>query len=95
MDFRAITYSNEDGSGTVSISYNERMDPWLQVLWDQQGSDLLLVSGSHPACRGSTEAFGPSRATRLTGPEIADLVQRMLIQIRRPSSKSIRMSTSR
>ena len=33
------------------VNYNERIDPWLQVLWDQQGSDLLLVSGSPPRVR--------------------------------------------
>ena len=32
-------------------TYNERIDPWLQVLWDKQGSDLLLVSGSAPRVR--------------------------------------------
>ena len=35
----------------MSANYDERIDPWLQVLWDQRGSDLLLVSGSAPRVR--------------------------------------------
>ena len=27
------------------------IDPWLQVLWDHQGSDLLLATGSEPRVR--------------------------------------------
>ena len=29
----------------------EAVDPWLQVLWDRQGSDLLLATGSQPRVR--------------------------------------------
>ena len=29
----------------------EPIDPWLQVLWDRQGSDLLLATGSQPRVR--------------------------------------------
>ena len=31
----------------------EPIAPWLQVLWDRQGSDLLLATGSKPES-GST-----------------------------------------
>ncbi len=29
----------------------ETISPWLQVLWDRQGSDLLLATGSEPRIR--------------------------------------------
>ena len=59
-------------------SYNERIDPWLQVLWDQQGSDLLLVSGSKPRVRIDGGLRPLESAPVLTGSEISDLVHDML-----------------
>ena len=53
--------SERDGSGTVTLQRTDR--PWLQVLWDQQGSDLLLVSGSS---RGSGST-GSASARERTG----------------------------
>jgi len=29
----------------------ETISPWLQVLWEKQGSDLLLATGSEPRIR--------------------------------------------
>ena len=49
------------------MSYNERIDPWLQVLWDQQGSDLLLVSGSAAAGQDRRRPPARSRAARAHG----------------------------
>ena len=65
---------------TVSSTstYNERIDPWLQVLWDQHGSDLLLVSGSAPRVRVDGELRPLENVPPLTGSEIADLVGQML-----------------
>jgi len=62
----------------VSATYNERMDPWLQVLWDQRGSDLLLVSGSAPRVRVDGGLRPLDNVLPLTGAEIADLVSGML-----------------
>ena len=63
----------------MRTTYNERIDPWLQVLWDKQGSDLLLVSGSAPEGPGRRQACdrlttGPA----LTGAEIEEFVHDML-----------------
>ena len=60
------------------MTYNERIDPWLQVLWDQQGSDLLLVSGSKPRVRVDGGLRPLENAPVLTGAEIAELVHDML-----------------
>jgi len=75
------------------VNYNDRIDPWLQVLWDKQGSDLLLVMApSEVRVDGGLRPL--ENAPVLTGAEIAELVHSMLSPTRRPSSKSIRMSTS-
>ena len=29
--------------GRAPVTYNDRFDPWLQMLWDKRGSDLLLT----------------------------------------------------
>jgi twitching motility protein PilT len=68
--------SNWNGSGTVT--YNERIDPWLQVLWDQRGSDLLLVSGSRPRVRVDGGLRPLESAPVLSGAEITELVHSML-----------------
>ena len=77
------------------LYYNERIDPWLQVLWDKQGSDLLLVSGSTPRVRVDGGLRPLENAPVLTGAEITELVaQHVDSATRRPSSRSIRTSTS-
>ena len=62
----------------MSSNYSERLDPWLQVLWDQQGSDLLLTSGSAPRVRVDGSLRPLENVASLTGAEIADLVASML-----------------
>ena len=62
----------------MSSTYNERLDPWLQVLWDRQGSDLLLVSGSRPRVRVDGRLQPLDNAPVLTGAEIDELVHSML-----------------
>jgi len=62
----------------VSSSYSERIDPWLQVLWDRKGSDLLLVNGSPPRVRADGGLRELNNEEALTGAEIADLVEGML-----------------
>jgi twitching motility protein PilT len=62
----------------VSSTYNEQLDPWLQVLWDQQGSDLLLASGSPPRVRVDGGLRPLDNVAALTGSEITDLVSKML-----------------
>ncbi|MGO8823916.1 MAG: type IV pilus twitching motility protein PilT [Acidimicrobiales bacterium] len=70
------THRTERKGGTVT--YNDLIDPWLQVLWDQQGSDLLLVSGSKPRVRIDGGLRPLESAQVLTGTEISDLVHSML-----------------
>jgi twitching motility protein PilT len=60
------------------VTYNERIDPWLEVLWDQRGSDLLLASGSKPRVRVDGALRPLESAPVLTGAEITELVHSML-----------------
>ena len=62
----------------MSSTYNERIDPWLQVLWDRQGSDLLLVSGSAPRVRVDGGLRPLDDVPALNAPEIAELIDGML-----------------
>jgi twitching motility protein PilT len=71
-----IDVIERNGRGTVT--YNDRIDPWLQVLWDKQGSDLLLVSGSKPRVRVDGGLRPLESAPVLTGDEIAELIHDML-----------------
>lgn len=57
---------------------HERLDPWLQVLWDRQGSDLLLASGSAPRVRVDGNLQPLPGVPVMTGAEIEDLVLSML-----------------
>jgi len=57
---------------------NERLDPWLQILWDAQGSDLLLTRGSAPRVRVDGSLRPVPGASVLSGAEIEELVVSML-----------------
>ena len=60
----------------MSPTYNERIDSWLQVLWDQR-VDLVLVSSS--AAGQDRRSLRPlESAPVLTGAEITELVHSML-----------------
>ena len=59
-------------------SIHERINPWLQILWERQGSDLLLVSGSPPRVRVDGKLQCVEGAAELTGEEIAAMVRSML-----------------
>jgi twitching motility protein PilT len=59
----------------------EKVDPWLQVLWDHKGSDLLLATGSQPRIRVDG-ALTPIEGTPvLTGDMIDEIVRAMLSPI--------------
>jgi twitching motility protein PilT len=60
------------------VSYDHRIDPWLQVLWDQQGSDLLLASGSSPRVRVDGGLRPLDTEPVLTDTDIAACVHSML-----------------
>jgi twitching motility protein PilT len=56
----------------------EMVDPWLQVLWDRQGSDLLLATGSQPRIRVDGKLSAIEGTPVLTGEMIGEIVGRML-----------------
>ncbi len=60
------------------MTYNDRIDPWLQILWDKHGSDLLLTTGSQPRVRVDGGLRPLESEAVLTGQEIEDLVRSML-----------------
>ncbi len=52
--------------------------PWLDILWDQKGSDLLLAGGSAPRIRVDGKLRPIEGAPLLTGAEIDALVRPLL-----------------
>ena len=62
----------------MSASPNERITPWLQILWDRGGSDLLLVAGSPPRVRVDGALQCVDGAPAMTGAEIEEIVVSML-----------------
>jgi twitching motility protein PilT len=52
--------------------------PWLQILWDQGGSDLLLAGGSAPRLRVDGKLRPVEGAPVLSGEEIHTLVESLL-----------------
>ena len=57
---------------------NERINPWLQIIWEGHGSDLLLVSGSPPRVRLDGRLQCVAGAAPLSGAEIDEIVRSML-----------------
>jgi len=56
----------------------DAISPWLQVLWDRQGSDLLLATGSQPRVRVDGKLTALDDAPVLTGDQIDQIVRAML-----------------
>jgi twitching motility protein PilT len=56
----------------------DAISPWLQVLWDRQGSDLLLATGSKPRVRVDGKLSVLDDAPVLTGDQIDQIVRPML-----------------
>ena len=54
------------------------IDPWLQTLWDQTGTDLLLSGGSPPRIRVDGKLRPLSGAPVLSGEQISDIAQQLL-----------------
>ena len=55
-----------------------RIDPWLERLWDQQGSDLLLASSSPPRLRVDGRLEPLDGVPALTGSDIEEIVDSLL-----------------
>ena len=54
------------------------ISPWLEVLWDKQGSDLLLATGSEPRIRVDGKLSAIENTDALSGDQIEAIVQGML-----------------
>jgi twitching motility protein PilT len=59
----------------------DRIDPWLQILWDHQGSDLLLATGSEPRIRVDGKLSAIEGTSVLTGEQIDEMVRDMLSEV--------------
>ena len=56
----------------------ETISPWLQVLWDRKGSDLLLATGSRPRVRVDGRLSELEHTEVLTGDQIEGIVRGLL-----------------
>jgi twitching motility protein PilT len=56
----------------------EAITPWLQLLWDQKGSDLLLAGGSAPRIRVNGQLRPIEGAPMLNGEHIDTMVRGLL-----------------
>ena len=56
----------------------EAISPWLEILWDQKGSDLLLAGGSAPRIRVNGKLRPVEGAPVLSGDEIDALVRTVI-----------------
>ncbi|EQD66156.1 twitching motility protein PilT, partial [mine drainage metagenome] len=54
------------------------IDPWIQVLWDQHGSDLLLADDSQPRIRVDGKLRPIEGAPVLTGDAIRSVAWPLL-----------------
>jgi twitching motility protein PilT len=63
----------------------DSIEPWLQILWDQEGSDLLLSAGSPPRIRVDGKLRPVEGVQVLTGHEI-DRIARPLLN---PEQESV------
>ena len=54
------------------------IEPWLQVLWDQGGSDLLLAGGSPPRIRVSGQLHPIEGGPALSGEQINEIARPLL-----------------
>jgi twitching motility protein PilT len=56
----------------------ERISPWLQLLWEQGGSDLLITGGSAPRVRVDGKLRPIEGAESLSGHDVDELVRSLL-----------------
>lgn len=61
--------------GTID---QEAISPWLQMLWDQGGSDLLLTGGSAPRLRVDGKLRTIDGTSAMTGEEVDAIVRSLL-----------------
>jgi twitching motility protein PilT len=59
------------------------IDPWLQLLWDHKGSDLLLSAGSAPRLRLDGALVPIQGVPDLTPSKIAEVIHALLLPVQR------------
>jgi twitching motility protein PilT len=62
----------------VTTEHIEMIEPWIQILWDQGGSDLLLSAGSAPRIRVDGKLRPIESMPLLTGDEIDKIARPLL-----------------
>jgi len=62
----------------VTTTHMEMIEPWIQILWDQGGSDLLLSAGSAPRIRVDGRLRPIEGLSILTGDEIDKIARPLL-----------------
>ena len=67
-----------EGDESVKRNDIETISPWLQILWDQGGSDLLLAGGSSPRIRVDGKLRPVEGAAVMSGEEIDVIVRSLL-----------------
>ena len=55
------------------------IDPWLQLLWDRKGSDLLLSAGSAPRLRLDGELVPVDAVPNLTPDQVGHVIDSLLL----------------
>ena len=56
----------------------EAISPWLQMLWEQGGSDLLLTGGSEPRLRVDGKLCSIAGVGKMSAEEVDNIVRSML-----------------
>lgn len=59
-------------------NHSNTIDPWLQILWDKGGSDLLLAGGSSPRIRVDGRLMPVETAPALTAEQIDEIALPLL-----------------
>jgi twitching motility protein PilT len=62
----------------VPTTKTDAIDTWLQMLWNQRGSDLLLTGGSAPRLRVDGKLCPIENADDLSGDEVDKIVRTLL-----------------
>ena len=62
----------------MDVTKGDPIDPWIAVLWDQHGSDLLLADDSPPRIRVDGKLRPVENALALTGQQIHDIAWPLL-----------------
>jgi twitching motility protein PilT len=62
----------------MKITNTESISPWLQMLWDLGGSDLLLTGGSAPRLRVDGKLCPVDGAGAMSGQEVDELIRGLL-----------------